>query len=125
MVKEKNEADEAKEGAEELKPKATRVSSKQVLEKINQVEGKMDSLGTRVDSLAASMKAEPMVPPSPFQSPWLGLFVVGIAAAAVGTILLAIYQPAAVGLVVVGAGAVVGAMASLKLWGKDYQKKAE
>lgn len=114
-----------KEAGGASKPKATRVSSKQVLEEINQLEGKMDSLGNRVDSLAESMKAEPIIVASPFQSPWLGLFVVGIAAAAVGTILLAIFQPAVVGLAIVGAGAAVGAMASLKLWGKDYQKKAE
>lgn len=122
MVKERDEADTKKEAAE--KPKAARVSSKQVLEEINQLEGKMDSLGNRVDSLAASMKAEPKAAASPLQSPWLGLFVVGIAAAAVGTILLAIFQPAVVGLAVVGAGAAVGAMASVRLWGKGGQEQA-
>ena len=123
MVKEKDEAKEEKEVVE--KPKATRVSSKQVLEEINQLEGKMDSLGTRVDSLTASMKAEQKVAAVPLQSPWLGLFVVGIAAAAVGTILLAISQTPIVGLGVVGIGAVIGAIASIRLWGKDYLKQVD
>jgi NADPH-dependent curcumin reductase CurA len=122
LVKDKNEANEAKEVAEKPKPKATRVSSKKVLEEINQLDGKMDSLGTRVDSLAASMKAEQKVAAMPLQSAWLGLFVVGIAAAAVGTILLAISQTVVVGLAVVGIGTVMGAIASIRLWGKGYQK---
>jgi len=122
LVKDKNATNEAKEVAE--KPKAARVSSKQVLEEINQLEGKMDSLGNRVDSLATSMNAEKKVAPTPLQSPWLGLFVIGIAASAVGTILLAITTPL-VGLGVVGIGAAMGAMASIRLWGKGTQKQAE
>jgi hypothetical protein len=122
LVKDKNEANEVKEVAEKPKPKVTRVSSKKVLEEINQLDGKMDSLGTRVDSLAASMKAEQKVAAVPLQSAWLGLFVVGIAAAAVGTILLAISQTVVVGLAVVGIGTVMGAIASIRLWGKGYQK---
>jgi len=125
LVKEKDVAKEEQEVVEKPKPKATRVSSKQVLEEINQLEGKMDSLGTRVDSLTASMKAEQKVAAVPLQSPWLGLFVVGIAAAAVGTILLAILQPPIVGLGVVGIGAVIGAIASIRLWGKDYPKQVD
>jgi hypothetical protein len=125
LVRDKDEANEEKEVAEKPKPKATRVSSKKVLEEINQLDGKMDSLGTRVDSLAASMKAEQKVAAMPLQSPWLGLFVVGIAAAAVGTILLAISPIAVVGLSVVGIGSVIGAIASIKLWGKGYQKQVE
>lgn len=125
MVKEKDAANEEKADAEKPKPKVTRVSSKQVLEEINQLEGKMDSLGTRVDSLAESMKMEQKAAATPLQSPWLGLFVVGIAGAAVGTILLAIFQPPIVGLAVVGIGAVMGAMASIRLWGKGFQKTAE
>jgi hypothetical protein len=125
LVRDKDEANEEKEVAEKPKPKATRVSSKKVLEEINQLDGKMDSLGTRVDSLAASMKAEQKVAAMPLQSQWLGLFVVGIAAAAVGTILLAISPIAVVGLSVVGIGSVIGAIASIKLWGKGYQKQVE
>jgi transketolase len=125
LVKDKDEANKEKEVAEKPKPKATRVTSKQVLEEINQLDGKMDSLGTRVDSLAASMKTEQKVAAVPLQSPWLGLFVVGIAAAAVGTILLAISQSAVIGLCVVGIGAAIGAIASIRLWGKGYQKQVE
>ncbi len=123
-----NDADQGeaneKGAAEKPKPKATRVTSKDVLEEINQLDGKVESLGTKVESLAESMKAEQIATASPLHSPWLGLFLVGIAGAAVGTILMAILQPVLIGLAVVGAGATIGAISALKLWGKSQSKSA-
>lgn len=121
LAKEKEGANEGKETAEKPKPKAERATSKKVLEEINQLDGKVDSLGNRVESLAASMKAEQKAVATPLQSPWLGLFVVGIAAAGVGTILMAISQPL-VGLGIVGIGAIIGAVSAFRLWGKDASK---
>lgn len=121
MAKEKEGANEGKETVEKQKPKVERVTSKKVLEEISQLDGKVDSLGNRVDSLAETMKAEQRVAATPLQSPWLGLFVVGIAAAAVGTILMAISQPL-VGLGIVGAGAIIGAVSAFRLWGKAALK---
>lgn len=124
MAKDKDEENKAKEAAEKPKPKAARVTSQKVLEEISQLDSKVDSLGNKVDSLAASMKAEENAAASPLQGPWLGLFVVGIAAAAVGTILMAISQPVIIGLAVVGAGAAIGAMSAFRLWGRGPPRKA-
>ncbi len=124
MAKDKDEENKAKEAAEKPKPKAARVTSQKVLEEISQLDSKVDSLGNKVDSLAASMKAEEKAAASPLQGPWLGLFVVGIAAAAVGTILMAISQPVLIGLAVVGAGAAIGAMSAFRLWGRSPPRKA-
>ena len=124
MAKDKDEENKAKEAAEKPKPKAARVTSKKVLEEISQLDSKVDSLGNKVDSLAASMKAEEKAAASPLQGPWLGLFVVGIATAAVGTILMAISQPVLIGLAVVGAGAAIGAMSAFRLWGRRPPRKA-
>jgi len=124
LAKDKDEENKAKEAAEKPKPKAARVTSQKVLEEISQLDSKVDSLGNKVDSLAASMKADEKTAASPLQGPWLGLFVVGIAAAAVGTILMAISQPVLIGLAVVGAGAAIGAMSAFRLWGRRPPRKA-
>jgi len=124
LAKDKDEENKAKEAAEKPKPKAARVTSQKVLEEISQLDSKVDSLGNKVDSLAASMKADEKTAASPLQGPWLGLFVVGIAAAAVGTILMAISQPVIIGLAVVGAGAAIGAMSAFRLWGRRPPRKA-
>ena len=124
MAKDKDEENKAEEAAERPKPKAARVTSQKVLEEISQLDSKVDSLGNKVDSLAASMKADEKAAASPLQSPWLGLFVVGIAASAVGTILMAISQPVIIGLAVVGVGAVVGATSAFRLWGRNPPSNA-
>jgi prefoldin subunit 5 len=92
---------------------------------LGKLGAKMDSLSARVDSLAISLKAEQKEASVQKQSAWWGLFVVGTAVAAVGSVLLAIPQALGVGLGLVGIGAVVGAITGIRLWGKGFWKKAK